>query len=348
MMLKTLRDFIGHALIKAGFIQFIIWFTENFYLKKSRKCGYLCVRTRRDRVFQILMYHRVNDQSDGFLPSTSIRTFSMQMQYLAENYSVLSLEDMVACAKVQDVPERAIVVSLDDGYRDNFTQAFPILQQHGLPATVFLATDAIGTGNRLWHDNVCWAISRTTVSVVYGYGKDCGHSLYSPKEKLTAIDNILWYFRSLSKSERDMQLQTLMRELGIQENHSAIPLMLSWDEVRIMRAGGIRFGAHTMSHPILSNLSDEEVRHEVRNSKRVIEENLQESVMSFAYPSGRVCDFNERVRSIVREEGFDCAVTTVSGVNPGDADVFSLKRDGFWDKNPGVFGVRLAYSKVWN
>ena len=340
-----MREFIGHAINRTGLIRFIIWLTEKFHIQGKGGWGFPSLRTKKNRVFQILMYHRVNDNPDGFLPSTPIPIFSMQMEYLAENYYVFSLEDMIARVKKSDIPERAVVVTFDDGYRDNFLHAFPILQKYRIPATIFLATGAIGTGQILWHDQVCRAISQTSKTVLKGFGNSSRHSLNSKLDKSIAMENILWYLRSLSGSKRVTQTNQLIQELEVSTNEEMNPLMLNWKDIRTMRTGGIRFGAHSVSHPILSGLSRREVRNEVQESKMVIEEALQEPVTSFAYPSGRLIDFTEDVKTILQDEGYECAVTTLMGMNGTNDNLFSLKRNGYWDHNAGIFGLRMGLNK---
>ena len=344
--MKAAMIFFASLLNRTGFIGLVIWIIEKIQIQKRGGICFPAVRHPSNRVFQILMYHRINDDPDGGLPATPVNVFARQMEYLATHYVVFTLEEIVDRLRTRDIPERAVVVTLDDGYRDNFTQAFPILRRLGVPATIFLATDAIGTGNLLWHDQVCVAISRTEREFLEGYGSSDGHSLTSSHEKFRAMEKVLWYLRSLDNFERVEQMSELIKQLGVSTQGNEFSIMLGWEDIRAMRMAGIRFGAHTLTHPILTQISDKEVRAEVRKSKEILETFLKEPVTSFAYPSGRAIDFNDRVKTIVEEEGFHCAVTTIPGVNsPGD-DIFALRRMGFWDPHPGVFGLRMGFART--
>jgi len=344
--MKGVVFFLANLWHRAGLISFVVWVGEKIKIRRRGVIAFPTVRYPSNRVIQILMYHRVNDEPDGCLPATPVNVFARQMEYLATYYAAFSLEEMVERIQMRDIPERAVVVTLDDGYHDNFTHAFPILQRFGLPATIFLATDAIGTGHLLWHDRVCLAISRTEREALHGFGSLTGHSLISSHEKVRTMEKVLWYLRSLSNGERLEQVSKLIGELDVSVQGNESSIMLRWEDVRIMRGAGIRFGAHTVTHPILTQMNDQEVREEVRRSKQVLENVLEEPITSFAYPSGRAMDFNDQVKSIVEEEGFHCAVTTIQGTNSIQDDVFALRRTGFWDQHAGAFGLRLGLARA--
>ncbi len=303
------------------------------------------IQKRVARSVQILMYHGVGDERSPYLPTTSIRVFQNHMQYLAKYCHVLDLQHAVERMEVHDLPERAVVVTLDDGYRDNYVHVFPILKQLGISATIFLATGVIGNGSVLWHDQVCRIISQTTLRKLQGFGSDDGYVLDTGEEKRKAQDGVLWYLRSLEDDIRKESIQHLSQELAVPGTLPDSKLMLNWMEVKEMHSAGIRFGAHTVTHPILSRLSLDEVAREIRQSKRAIENILQESITTFAYPSGRPQDFNAEIKDIVKQEGFRCAVSTMPGTNRGTNDMFEMKRVGFWDQDIATFGLRFEHFK---
>jgi len=109
---------------------------------------------RFSRRFQILVYHKVSPDTHPFFEPTHPVVFEQQMQFLKQCYQIMPLTELVERAKRGDVPDRAVAITFDDGYRDNYEFAFPILKKYGLPATVFVATGAIGTGEILWHDRI--------------------------------------------------------------------------------------------------------------------------------------------------------------------------------------------------
>ncbi|GJL54374.1 MAG: polysaccharide deacetylase [Nitrospirales bacterium] len=305
-----------------------------------------CVQKRSSRPIQILMYHGIGDERSPFLGPAPIRGFTNQLRYLAEYCHVLDLEEAVERMQHHDVPHRAVVITLDDGYRDSYVNAFPRLQELNLPATIFLATAAIGTGNVLWHDRACWMVSQTSIPALEGFGSCPRYELGTWEGKQAAQEAVLWYLRSLDDQHRIEAIEQLSTKLQVFGEPDPEPrLMLNWEEVKEMYQAGIRFGAHTVSHPILSKISLPAVAAELRESKETIEQHIGCRVTTFAYPSGRPEDYNSDIQQIVKQEGFGCAVSTVSGANYAGDDLFDLKRVGYWDQDIGPFGLRFEYTR---
>jgi peptidoglycan/xylan/chitin deacetylase (PgdA/CDA1 family) len=206
---------------------------------------------------RILYYHSVSD--DPVRSSVSPAVFAAQMEFLRARYQVLGLSDVVQrLARREPLPARAVVITLDDGFRDNYEQAFPILARAGVTATVFLTASYIGTE----------------------------------------------------------QLPTLTRT-------DFVPRPLDWVQVKEMRAHGIDFGSHTMTHPMLCQLPLADAHREIAESRRVIEDRLGAPVSLFCYPRG---DFNDAVKGLVQQEGYVAACTTLPGTNGWRTDRFALRR----------------------
>src|SRR5262245_54886386 len=115
------------------------------------------------RRFQILGYHKVSPDQHPFFEPLHPDTFEQQMRFLKSCYTVLSLAELVSRSMRGDVPERAVAITFDDGYRDNYEYAFPILKKYQFPATIFVATGAIGTRELIWHDQIFDAFRFATV-----------------------------------------------------------------------------------------------------------------------------------------------------------------------------------------
>jgi peptidoglycan/xylan/chitin deacetylase (PgdA/CDA1 family) len=320
------------------------------YQPKKRSDGkhsaFPFIEKRRSRNVQILVYHRVNDEMDPFFPATPTIAFKRHMEYLAENFNVCPLAEGVERLKTNDVPERAVVVTFDDGYRDNYLHAFPTLQRLSIPATIFLATGAIGSGEILWHDRVFSVFRRTRCVTL----KDFGHPprdypLRSLRDKLFAQSDVLWYLRSISDGERERCINLLAEKLGTSGEMISSQLMLSWEEINTMCREGISFGSHTVNHPILSKLSREAAQQEIVESKKTIERHLSKSVETFAYPSGRREDFTEPVKALVREAGYSCGVSMIFGANEIGQDHFELRRGAPWEYDTPTFAAKLAWYK---
>ena len=323
-------------------------FVNRFQVCINGRAQLTCpiVKKRRSRNFQVLVYHRVNNEYDPFFMADTIEVFSKQIEYLASHFNICSLEDIVERLKMKDVPENAVVITFDDGYRDIYLNAFPILKKLSIPATIFLPTDSIGTGKVLWHDRVFSAFRETQELFLEGYGDNAKrYTLGTLEGKLIAQEKVLQFLRSLSDCEKPYWINRLMEKLRVEDRKEVPDLMLTWDEVKEMYKGGISFGAHTVTHPILSRLSTDKARAEIYESKEIIEEKLGTPVKTFAYPNGNKEDFNEATKNILKDAGYICALTTIFGTNENGQDLFELRRGGPWEEHLPSFAMKLNLYK---
>jgi peptidoglycan/xylan/chitin deacetylase (PgdA/CDA1 family) len=289
------------------------------------------LRVTRPRRYLVLCYHRVNDDAHSCFPGIPIALFRRQMETLKRHFRVLPLPEIAERARARDLPENAVAITFDDGYRDNYTNAFPVLRELGLAATLFLTTDALDRGGLLWHDRVFDAFHRTRKAEARRDGE---------------LMRLLTELRRSTPEERDRRIGTLLEELGIEPGVPPGWEKLRWDEVREMAAHGISFGAHTLDHPILTFVTEEEAKRQIRQSKLRIEAELGSRVTMFAYPNGRASDFDVATRRIVEDEGFDLAVTTIAGSNDESTDPFALRRTGMWGADPRLSALRLAWARA--
>ncbi len=305
----------------------------------SRKLASLVSRTpgvtravlgvTRPRRYLVLSYHRVNDEAHPFFPGVPVELFRKQMEALLRNFTVLPLLELAERARRRDLPRNGVAVTFDDGYRDNYTNAFPVLRDLSLPATIFLTTDSLDQNALLWHDRVFDAFHRTR-----------------KPEARPPLAAVLARLRRSSPEERDLEIERLLAELEIEPGVPGGWEKLTWDQVREMASQRISFGAHTIDHPILTFVSEEEARRQIRESKKRIEAELSGPVTTFAYPNGSASDFDGSTQRIVEEEGFSLAVTTVSGANDESTNAFTLRRTGMWGDDPQLSTLRLAWARM--
>jgi peptidoglycan/xylan/chitin deacetylase (PgdA/CDA1 family) len=303
----------------------------------SRAVGYASVTP----TFPILSYHRVNDEADPFFPSLPTQIFEQQMAFVARAYVVLSVEELAERMRRRAVPRNALAITFDDGYRDNLTHAGPILARLGLPATVFLVTGAIATGEPLWFDRLAAAFKQAGTPA---WRAPWGESLplETPVQRLAALAETLEHFKRLVNAERRRSVEQTILTLGPGDERPLKGLMLNWDDVQGLMGLGVTIGAHTVSHPILSRLTDEEARVEVFDSRRMIEAACGRAPRAFAYPNGRPEDYSPAIQTLVREAGFTCAVTTTFGVNTMSTPPYELRRGGPWEPHLPTFTLKLA------
>jgi peptidoglycan/xylan/chitin deacetylase (PgdA/CDA1 family) len=296
----------------------------------------------RKVAFQILTYHRVNDDGDPFFPSVPTGVFERRMAYIARNFPVLAVEELVARIRLGGLPKNALAITFDDGYRDNLTHAAPILARYGLPATIFLATGFIGTAEVPWFDRLALAFKATRVlSFVAPWGQVV--SLAKQADRLQALEQMLKYLRLVPEDDFRRAFDGTLQVLGVADRRSVGKPMLAWDDVRALVNMGFSIGAHTVNHPILSRLTPDRARQEVVDSRRMVETSCGRSPVAFAYPSGRPEDYTETVKRLVREAGFTCAVTTQFGVNTQETCAYELRRGGPWEEHLPTYALKLAW-----
>jgi len=303
---------------------------------------------RREPCGRILYYHRVNDDGDPFFPAMSTRLFAQEIAFVARHYRVVGLRTLLETLEEDARPRNLMAITFDDGYQDNFHNAFPILQRYGVPATIFLTTGNLDSREPMWFEDLAWALKRTTRDYL-DLEIDLPRRVWlrTEAERLAGHRQIFGILRALPDRDRLERLAEVLRLLAAGDNPRK-GKMLTWDQVRRMRAGGIEFGSHTVSHPFLSKLSREQACREVSESKRRIEEELQDQVDYFAYPNGLAEDFSDWNQELIRAAGYRAAVTSLWGLNFRSTDRMALRRGQPWEEDRAVFASKLDWYQLTN
>jgi peptidoglycan/xylan/chitin deacetylase (PgdA/CDA1 family) len=298
---------------------------------------------------RIFYYHRVNDQNDRFFDAISTGHFEIHMRYLARNYRVVSLAEANRHLESGESTETVVAVTFDDGYRDNFECAYPILQRYGIPATVFLATGTLDSDEPLWFEQLAWAMKNTSLEYLdLEIDIPRRYWLRNTAERLESNGRIFGLLRGFSDTDRRMRVAEILERLGGAGMPDRGGRMLTWDQVRLMNANGIDFGGHTVTHPFLSKVAPEQAAWEVSECKRRIEEETQRPAEYFAYPNGRAEDFSPANKELLRNAGYRGAVTTIWGMNYGSTDRMELRRGGPWENSPEMFALKLDWYQLAN
>ncbi len=309
-------------------------------LNRDLQYGALNRLSETSRKLTILAYHRVLPEADQLVPDqTTAALFLVHVATLAKYFNVLRLADAARRLKAGTLPHRAVSITFDDGYKDNFKVALPILRLHNIPATFFIATDFLD-GGRMWNDTIIETVRGCQNSMLDLRDLDLGiWPLGTLAEKRLAMDWILSQTKYMSQSERDSMVGKIS-ERAVSD--LPLDLMMTSRNVTDMHNAGMEIGAHTLSHPILTKVPDTLARKEIGKSKRSLEQLTGSSVETFAYPNGKpMQDYDKRHVKMVQQAGFVAAVTTAQGCTGQKSDLFQLGRVGVWDRTPLRFGVRL-------
>lgn len=293
----------------------------------------------------ILIYHRVLTQPDPLFPGEVDQVeFDRQLALLKSMFNIIPLVDAVHHLRAGTLPPRAACITFDDGYADNAEVALPILQGHQLPATFFIATGFLD-GGRMWNDTVIELVRRTPHASLDARPLGLGqHRTGSLGERSKAIGALIGQLKYLDLEQRLAQVERLA---ALADCTLPNDLMMRSEQVRELRRGGMDIGAHTVRHPILATLTLEEARAEIGDGKRVLQDIIGERVPLFAYPNGKPgTDYRAEHVAIVREMGFECAVSTAWGAQRGNVDLFQLPRFSPWDRDCLRYTLRMAKNLI--
>jgi peptidoglycan/xylan/chitin deacetylase (PgdA/CDA1 family) len=291
----------------------------------------------------VLMYHRVlspdQRRQTGSHPAivVEVDTFAMHMAVLRQRFRVLSLDEFGHLVKSGlPFPPGACVITFDDGWRDNLTHAWPILKEHGLPATIFLPVNFIGQRRLFWRE----ALTQVLVRVI-GACRDrpdltarfaqhlgpvglAGILTMNRTDARALVTEALSDRKHATSLAVDALVQILEAELGCCDDAAETPdQFLDWDQVTTLAAEGVTFGGHGADHVLLTGIAREEAAADINTSKQMLEAHVGPDTPAFAYPNG--C-WSPDVASLVRDAGFHLAFTTdVGAVRHGD-DPLTIKR----------------------
>lgn len=267
---------------------------------------------------QILAFHRVvpenNRQriwSNSYLEVTTAYLEKVILYYRSHNFEFLSMDKLVS--KGFNSGRKFVVFTFDDGFRDNLYHALPLLQKYEVPLNIYITTDFPDKKIILWWNVVEDVILRNTELSFEWFGERMAFRCSSSAEKNETFGSI----HSLIQegTELTIQQRALMfcRLFNTDPYASINELALSWDEVRQMsREKLVTMGAHTISHPVLSQLSESASLEEMRQSKLRIEKETGIEVKHFAYPFGGIKEATSREYESAASCGYETAVTLVS------------------------------------
>ena len=333
-----------------------------------RYAGALPRYTRRN--FIILLYHRVADVTlDPFDLCVTPHNFSEHMQVLRAIGNPISLSQFNACLRNHKLPRQGILVTFDDGYSDNLYNAKLILDQYEVPATVFVAGAYVGFRGEFWWDDLERLLLRPGALPEYLEFKSNGaHFKFRlPESAVFYSDEQYRQHRSWNVREKTLpterhalylDLYKILRPLPNAERGEALEFIRSWSgctsgpreacrpmtaaEVHRLRDGKlIEVGAHTNSHPVLSQLPLDTQREEISGSKRLLEDILDQPITSFAYPYGGGGDYTAETVGAVREAGFESAFSTAPGLVGKHSEPFRLPRYGVRNWDGDAFARRI-------
>lgn len=266
-----------------------------------------------------LLYHRIASSQnyiDEWSPyrglSVTSERFEEQMRYIKENYNCLPLPEAIALLSERRLPPKTVVVTFDDGYRDNLTLALPILEKYDIPATIYVTTGLVNRSEQLWwfeQEFLVRAMSRLSFE---WNGTQYEWTFKGHEERFHALQVLNRLFKGL----RPDQQRSLMDTVRSQSTaaYSYDDEILNWDEIiQLDKHPLITIGAHTTSHPMLSLLGKKQLYQEINESKLQLEAVLEHPVEHLAYPFGGRQEIGKTEFQAAEDCNFVSAVTTRHG-----------------------------------
>jgi len=258
----------------------------------------------------------------------SARDFRAQLDYITSRYEIVPLSFIAdRLRSKQSLPAGLAAITIDDGYRDAYEIAFPILRQMNLPATLFVVTEFVEGKIWMWTDKLRYLISRAqkeSLEATIGT-QSLRFELNGRPSRIKAAERAGAVLKSISEDGKNRSLARLSESLGV-ELPCAPPDDLgpiTWEQAREMDAAGVEIASHTLTHPILTNVGADQLRREIVESRARLESILKRKVDQFCYPNGNC---NSEVIREVERAGYASAVTVEHGLNDEQSYPLALKR----------------------
>jgi len=275
-------------------------------------------------------YHRVGNPRGSYFDrgvwSCTTAEFEKQIRDLKRNTDLIGIKDLDDA--MRDPNGRYSIITFDDGYIDNYEDAFPILKSLDAPATFFLTTGFLDEGNVAWWDDIAWMV-RASLRKKLPTSPWTSEIVFDEPHRNVAINELLKTFKVLPWNETRDFLTFIATASGTGRcPHPEVDgLWMNWDMVREMRQAGMDIGGHTVGHPILARLSAEEQWCEISVSKARIEAELGETISAFSYPVGQPDCFDETTKLLLKQAGYDWGFSFYGHyARPGHVDHFDVPR----------------------
>lgn len=293
----------------------------------------------------ILFYHRVLPERDPLLPDVyDARTFEAQLRLLREIFQVMPMDEAIDALAAGRLPPRALCITFDDGYRDNHDVVLPILRAQGASATFYIASGFLD-GGCMFNDAILETVRRLPAGEIdlgwIGLGR---RGVSDPMSREALSEDIVRAIKYMPIGERG---EASARLASLATEPPPADLMMTSEQVLALARADMTIGGHTLDHPILTRLPDEEARRQIVDNRERLASLLGRAPRHFAYPNGRPGqDYAAVHAAMARDAGYDSAVSTARGTCTSASDPFQLPRFAPWHEDPHRFVASLMRNLV--
>lgn len=274
----------------------------------------------------VLSYHRagtpgVRCEYDEGVVDVVPEVFDRQLAFLKRTCSVITLEEMLGFVHGARLPDNPVLLTFDDGYRDNHDVVLPILQRHGVQGTFFIATSYIEERRLFWWDRIHYVVKASRKEALeLDYPRAMRFSLASNEERGAAAFALARIVKDDFGLDLERFLDGMTRAADVllsreEERRRADALLMTWDHVRALRRGGMAIASHTSTHRVLQTLPRAALDWELATSKKKLEDVLGEPIRAISYPVGKAIGASRHIREAVAQAGYELGFSNCSGVN---------------------------------
>lgn len=285
----------------------------------------------------IFGYHRVRDNRSsvaeaGFdtgVVGPTPAQLELQLRWLQMHLRILSEDDLLsAVQEPESITSSCAMITFDDGYRDNFTLALPVLRALDIPAIFFIPTGMIESGRLGWWDLIPYFLKRTNARRINW----SGHSFQLPAQLEPAIGFFDHVMKSHPAGQTECLLELLSQKCSVPFPDAGLQReqFMTWEQIQLASQAGVAIGSHAHSHRVLATLSKPEVADELTRSKDILEERIGSTIRSLAYPCGGYNHFTPQIQRQAVECGYSLSYSFNTGTIkwPNELDTTNLKRIG--------------------
>jgi peptidoglycan/xylan/chitin deacetylase (PgdA/CDA1 family) len=297
---------------------------KSFLLRLGTHAGLIApvLRARKDGP-RILMYHGVSSESrfEGLRNASDLHLarqhFIDHLKLLRKLRRIIGVSELVEGLRNGDDMRNTVALTFDDGYENNYLQAAPLLSDHNMTASFFLATNHIGTGHWIWTDRLEHAFDTSRRTWLSWSGLDL--PMHDHASRNDALRRIKQHMKRLPVVQRDAEVAAVCEALGVPEQEPCNDYrFMNWKQATALVNAGFEVGAHTMNHAILSRVSPEDAEAEIVGSRNAVVAGTGQCCPVFCYPNGKAQDYDAQAVDICKRH-FQAAVTTEPGTPRADA-----------------------------
>ncbi len=321
---------------------------------------YNCRRLFQGPYLTVLCYHRIMDTPPDFpfdsdLVSASLNQFEQQLSYVSKKYEVINFRILHHYIKQGDFPPKALIITFDDGYEDNYLNAYPLLKKFDLTATMFVTAGFINKNRLFWWDKIAYLIKKSgrhSLEIEDPVNLSLKFDHYSGRQECAG--KVIKRAKKLPEEAKERLIQRIQEQLEVNLPGEETGYTMKWDHLKEMSDNGIEIGAHSINHPIFSNVDESRLRKEVAAPKKMIEEKIGCEVITFGSPGrgimtpGQRKEFERLLTVTIRESGYHFSTMYKWGLALGKSfDPYSVERIGIETHDSiNIFKSKLSFPEV--